>query len=541
MRASTLLLIVWCAAAASGPNVFGAGRGEPQAAPVDSDAPRVRAALDAGEAEAAVTLVEAWIARDGAAALDPALAVRVAKLFDLTLRYEAGVRFVEARAEAGLLDGELARAAAGLFSETGRIRLWGELLDGALEKRTQDARLLLERARVAFSLLEYEPALAIVGRIAEPSLKQSAAATYLRGACLAGLGRWDSALEALDRCLAVDADHARARFERGRVLVRLERYPEAIATFETMLLEGRDPPVRAGLLSQLGRALHRVGRRDEARFILDAFRQANVEDERWKDLEATLRLDPEQPVAIADLVEFGLDHRISQRRLVALIERGLQLCGGRGPVAARLHVVRGRWHRRARRLDPAKQSFLAALEAHRDAHAARLELAELSLSVGAIEFADRFLSRSEGEVDPSRWLLARAELEARRRQPADFDAIAEFVRRAIDADPSHFEAMVALVDVGQALGRREEVEVELERRAGATEDHPNFALARAVLAIESAEWEIADEWLARAEQIDPFEPRLHHYRSVRHQRGSDPKAADAARRRARLYHRILGR
>ncbi|MCA8960643.1 MAG: tetratricopeptide repeat protein, partial [Planctomycetes bacterium] len=351
-----------------------------------------------------------WVDTHGTDRLDRALIVMATNGAIADHRFAWGVQLIESWVGSHPLDGELAHLAATLFSESGRIARWAELLDRALGRAGggDDAVLRLERARVHFSLKEFEAALAVVAPLSTdadggvPAVGDDLVVplSYLRGACLAGLGRPAESIAPLSRVLELEPNHHAARLELGRARLRLGDAEGAVATLRPAV---QAVGLRSATLQALGQALVRSGHFDEGRHVLDAFRRANELEEREKDLTAQVGLDPTAAPALVEWVEFLVRHHPEHESTRPALERALRL----HPGVARLWIARGRLLQ-TENVEAAKDAFVHALELDKHAYEARIELAEICLRHGNLSLADRFLARCEGRVDSARWSLARA-------------------------------------------------------------------------------------------------------------------------------------
>ncbi len=93
-------------------------------------------------------------------------------------------------------------------------------------------------------------------------------ALELQGLCLNDLGRFDEAILAFDRALALDHRRALALAGKGYALMGLGRYTESVACFDAALAQ--DPGLKEALVYK-GLALYLAGRYDEA-LDIEAFR-----------------------------------------------------------------------------------------------------------------------------------------------------------------------------------------------------------------------------------------------------------------------------
>ena len=95
----------------------------------------------------------------------------------------------------------------------------------------------------------------------DPIQRAAAQKSYEDGAAFLRLNRMDRALEAFDRALALDPNHADAHNARGVIATRQRRYQEALNHFDNAVQHGPD---NAGFYANRAIAYHLMGRKDEA-------------------------------------------------------------------------------------------------------------------------------------------------------------------------------------------------------------------------------------------------------------------------------------
>ncbi len=490
----------------------------------------VRSALREAQYGRAIELTQQWVVANGVAAVPAELVPLVLGAYHASHRFDDGADFVERLADHGALTGPVAKVGATLFSEAGRLRGWGALLDRTLGDGN-DPTLLLERARAHFSLQEYAAAIATCDRIPRDTSNVGVAEPYLRGAAHAGLAQWDLAEQSLRLCLERQPRHYRAMLELGRVQLRRKNIDGAIETLRRCI-SGR-PRDRAAILLNLGQALQRAGQGEESKFVLRAFKSANAHEEKRKDLEQAVRINPSRVDVYVELAEFLVDDPAERRAAQAAIARGLELA----PNSDRLLIAKGRFLRPVD-ISAAKDAFVAALAANVRAHDARLELAEITLSANGLQLADRFLSRCREHVDASRWNLAFTELEARRGR--GYGSAVDYARRAVDADPTNLEAVLAWVDLGMAFQEVEATTKQLAVWSAADPTNPRFLIAHAVLEMERDRFQAAADLLALAMTVDPYFPPTHHFSAQLLRRQDNKTEAKVAEARATYLARVLG-
>ena len=151
-----------------------------------------------------------------------------------------------------------------------------------LPERDEDAparKDLGQAARAALVEGRYVTALGLLER----SLAWSADASGWsdRGRCLVGLGRWDEALASFERAVTLDRENAPAWGALGEHLARLQRLAQARAAFARALALDA---AQADALYGMARLLTRLGRSAEANGFAQGFLAvARADDPRAED------------------------------------------------------------------------------------------------------------------------------------------------------------------------------------------------------------------------------------------------------------------
>lgn len=126
----------------------------------------------------------------------------------------------------------------------------------AVEGHESDARLMLLKAKILFSMNRREEALVAISR-ASRLAPLEVEASYLTALFAFSARRFGDSLTAVDRTLTLDPRVGEAWALRGSTLARLTRLEDAIASFERALALGYDSPQMrldwASVLSDLGR------------------------------------------------------------------------------------------------------------------------------------------------------------------------------------------------------------------------------------------------------------------------------------------------
>ncbi|MFQ5653527.1 MAG: FG-GAP-like repeat-containing protein [Planctomycetota bacterium] len=483
---------------------------------------RARVAFEGGDLEGAIALLE------GRPDLDDPAALRILiECYRSTERLAEGVRLgqrIEARAAT---DPPLAISLALVYAEEGGVRRGEDLLERALAGHPRHARLLIELARLRFSVGNHSSAAAL-GRRAIAAGETGAGARTLLGASLARLGELDDAEAALRAALDLDGRHARARFELARIHRRRGDLPAAIAELRRCLAI---QPRHLAALFNLGNALIRAGGEnalleEEGRRALAAFARRNTAAEREKDLRQQVRVNPGNQRALVELGRFLIaDGR--GREALPVLERALARESRRGD----LHGDRARALRGAGRATEARAELERALALDPALLALRLELAELCAAAGDLECAERELALCGGAVEAGRWHLACAEVDARRGK--GWETLAPTLKQVIDADPRSLEAILAWVDAALAFNKDREAERELLTWQEQHPANPRFPLACGVLALERGRLDAARALLESARAIDPWWPEPCSYLAQLERRLGRPAGAKRLARRAR--------
>ncbi len=194
-------------------------------------------------------------------------------------------------------------------------------MDIVLQARPADSRAFSNRGGIKSKLKRTEEALADFDR-ALAFDSRNIDALNNRGLMLHQLRRYDEALTAFDALMALAPDYAEGRNNRGLALRELGRHQEALAEFERVLAAH---PGHAGVWANRAVALWRLDRADEAlecyakALALDANLLPALESRAnllWTrshtlapamaDLERALKLSPERPFVLGDLVHLKM-------------------------------------------------------------------------------------------------------------------------------------------------------------------------------------------------------------------------------------------
>ncbi len=283
--------------------------------------------------------------------------------------------------------------------------------------------------------------------------------------CLVEDGRWDEAIEAARRALALDADEARAHAAVGEALQGLERLPEALEAYRSAL---RVRPEDPALLLRLGVTLHALGRREEA---ADAYRQA-------------LRLRPGDAQTHKNLGVACYQMGRGEESVAALRE-AVRL----RPDFARAHNDLGLALFSLRRLPEAIEACKQAIRIRPDFARAHNNLGVAYYRSGrireALEAYDQAIRLRSG------FAAAHANRGAALAKAGRYQEAVEADRRAIGIAPGDTDAYANLGVVYEKLGRVRE----------------------------------AIDAFGEALRIDPSNPRAHHYLGVAHCQAGDKAAA----------------
>jgi len=113
---------------------------------------------------------------------------------------------------------------------------------------------------IAYQVRRADLAVELIGRAIERN-ERNAAYFSNCGNALQALNRYEEALASYDRALALEPDHAEAFNNRGAALEELKRLDEALASYDKMLAL---KPASAEAFYNRGNVLKALGRRDEA-------------------------------------------------------------------------------------------------------------------------------------------------------------------------------------------------------------------------------------------------------------------------------------
>jgi tetratricopeptide (TPR) repeat protein len=261
------------------------------------------------------------------------------------------------------------------------------------------------------------------------------------------------------------------------------RYHEAQSEFERLLAQDLDDGLRAGVLARLGACLRQIGEAEPAH----------------QRLSEALRMEPDQPWAVAELAEADRAlGRVEAAR--AGYRRALDLNPGdqwtRGHLAQLEHEQGDH--------DTAVGLYDDILTAQPKAHWAMVELAQvLSARDGDGDRARAAsLCRSALDVDGD-YPWAHAHLGQLARRDGDLAAARDHLQRAVDASNGAGWVLHELADVCRQLGRHEEALAHLARaRAAEPYDAAGYGYTADVLR-HQGRGEEAVPWLDKAVELDP--------------------------------------
>jgi tetratricopeptide (TPR) repeat protein len=190
---------------------------------------------------------------------------------------------------------------------------------------------------------------------------------FKRGQDAHARGDYEQAVSLYDAAIKVRPDFPEALFQRANALVTLRRYPEAEKSFQrTIELRADWALPRAAL----GALLQRMGRPDEAD----------------KYLEAALKLEPNNAIALVALTELRLRAKAERTVLESLLQRLVQATAAEGATAA-LWVSRSEVERELGKRTEALASVNHALEVDSRNGSALMARSELQLAAGDFENA----------------------------------------------------------------------------------------------------------------------------------------------------------
>ena len=428
-----------------------------------------------------------------------------------------------------------ARQWAGIIADAGRdtdhptLSHWGQRLPDGINDSdlTQYFTYLINDARLGEDTLtialekrgechalagRYDEALDDLNRAIELDPSRAWAIAY-RGESYRLTGRYDEALDDLNRAIELDPSHAAVIASRGQTYQAMERYDEALAEYNRAV--ELDPSnawafiSRGSIYEAMGRYVEALADNDRA-IELDpsdgaviasrgqTFRLAGRYDEALVDLNRAIELDPSNAWAIADR---GETLRLAKRydQALADFDRAVEL----DPSYAWAIASRGQTYAAMERYDRALADFDRALELDPSQAwiiAYRGETLRLAKRYDqALNDFDRAV-----ELDPSyAWAIASrgqtyAAMERYDRALADFD-------RAIELDPS--QAWI-IAYRGETLRLAKRYDQALNDFDRALELDPSYAWAIARRGPTYAAMERYDEALAdlnRAIELDPSE------------------------------------
>ena len=199
-----------------------------------------------------------------------------------------------------------------------------EAFERALRK---DETLQLARVNLAIAYL-YVPDHEAARKVAEAALAEmpdSPQLNYVLGLVARGEGRAEDALPYLRKVLDKDPRDVGANLTLGQVYLQLRRFDEAVAVFEVAVAA---EPYNVSAVYNLGVALNRAGRREEARAALERFQE--LRDSIYKTSLGQNYL--EQGRYAEALPSTGAEEDLvdSTTPAVSFVERDAALVGDRG-------------------------------------------------------------------------------------------------------------------------------------------------------------------------------------------------------------------
>lgn len=169
----------------------------------------------------------------------------------------------------------------------------------------------LRRAQILAAGSKFADALALLAPFDEsfPDFRQRHEVDYLRGRCLARLGRFEEARAAFDAAIRSPSGNAgeiaaMAQWMIGETYFHQERFEEAIAAYDLVEAKYDFPRWQATALLQAGKCYERLNKTDEAArnyaFLIKNYGQTPLAEEAGKRLRATSNR-PRQALRHAEL------------------------------------------------------------------------------------------------------------------------------------------------------------------------------------------------------------------------------------------------
>lgn len=485
------------------------------------------AVQEAREALAADDVFRAIEILEGRSEDDPAVRRLLVNAYIRCHRYWDGIQ-VARKLDAAKHTSEQLIDLANTLAENGLTLTANSLLKRAREAH-DDPEVLLARAWLQCSLTGYDIAERLA-KEAESLGADQARVLRILAICASRSGAHISARDRLTEALAHNPDDPALLFELGRTYVRLRQPEPAIALFWRCLAEDYD---HVGALYNLAGALVRAGKREEGNRVLASFRRASKHEERGKQAHEAVRINSRDPRPLIDLAEFLVDDR-KPKRAILLAERVRSYA----PLEPRALAVLGLARDLLGDRKTARAHLEQAVTLDDTLLDARLRLAELYMLANDLPAAAVHLEQTRAHWNQSRWHLAKGELIARAGQK--WEGTVPHLERAVEADPTNLEALLAVVDLGRAFRKVAELRALIETWRGKFPKNPRFDLALGVLAHDEKRYPDAKGHLERAIEKDPWLSASHGYLSrVSKALGETEQAAESAARAKRL--RLLER
>ncbi|MGQ0720123.1 MAG: tetratricopeptide repeat protein [Candidatus Eiseniibacteriota bacterium] len=412
-----------------------------------------------------------------------------------------------------------------------------------------DSSLVAERVALAEIALEDGRAAEAVARMDEAVRAggESPEALALRGLALAAAGRAVEARTAVDRALALGPESITARIARARLALAGGSSEEAVAELERLAgAHPEDPDVHSALArgrlasgdgegarTALARALaldsgRPPDRRLRARLLLDS---ADF-DGAAREFARLLRDNPRDAVALEGIGACAFakgDPEAAEAAFQHAIESAPESADAHFALA-RFRIRQGRFDEAVALLRRARARALApALQEQIDA-----TLAEAYLALGepqnAAAITDGLLHKNPASpagravlLAHSRWLL----------EHGDAAQAQDLAGRALAADSTDAEALVARAEASAALGRTAEAERELRALLAAGRGGAATYLALARLCLAGERLREALSFATEGERLAPDEPDFAVIRGFAAMQQGDAGAARTAFERER--------
>ncbi|MCB9602804.1 MAG: hypothetical protein H6720_21005 [Sandaracinus sp.] len=422
------------------------GRAYVDAGQIDDALVCLEPLANAGDAEAAETLVPIYRARGRGADAGRALAVAVAGL-PPEARAPRLRELVETLRDAGQHEEAFERAKELLALEPNDLDTLGFVEDEL--RRREDHRelrdLLLGATRMPGAPID----------VTKRRLREVAELDEDR------LGDADGAVAAYGALLSLDPADEEARRRLGELLERLERWDALVAHLERESLGVVDPDAKASLLMRLA-LLHRDRREDPvaARAALRNLRQLRPDDGEARDALCELLLEMESWAEALPLLEERIEIASGDERL-----RLLELLGT--TLEERIGDDQAAFAASTRLLDEEPAS-LVALD--------RMERIDLR-AANAGRLLETLAYRVEVVPNEERASILVRVAQIADGELGDLDRAADALQQALDLDPTSGEVLDTLCDVYDRGGRYKDLVVLLRERARLEEQ----AVARAEL------------------------------------------------------------